>query len=206
FSHIVEYGLQGSVENEYQDHEVVGQRLSKLILSEVLDKGLYNSGIRKDFPIFTQCAFHVCMEILAAQKPECRFFELKASFLAGDIDADRLDYVRRDIESTGMTATTYDLGRILDSIKLVYVEGEGMMKKARAVFTTKTLSSLETFFTARFHLYRWAIFHHDVSRRNLCMQRFVLLLLTSDAISSEISEIADRLRSFASKENLWKYK
>ncbi|WP_415404139.1 HD domain-containing protein [Tateyamaria sp. SN3-11] len=205
FSHIVEYGLQASMANTYKDHEKVGEELSEKIFSELLEKPLYATGIRKEYPAFTAACFQICKSILESHSEGTRFYELKKSFLAGDMDADRLDYVRRDIDSTGMTATTYDLGRILDSIMLVCVPGD-LNQKAMAVLTTRSLSSLETFFTARFHLYRWAIFHHDVSRRNLCMQRFVYLLLTSKDLSPEINEAADRLRKFASTDDLSTYK
>jgi HD superfamily phosphohydrolase len=106
---------------------------------------------------------------------------------SGEVDADRLDYVRRDIFSTGVAATTYDLGRILDACHL-RKNGD----QIELGLDAGCLSALEVFFGARFHLYRWVIYHHDVVRRNLAVQRFILTLLGSSGNDSTKNVLACR--------------
>lgn len=198
FSHIVEYGLQSAIGSMYSSHELVGLELADIILAEVLDTStMYATSIVKDYPEFCDAVVHVTKRLLGASSDH-PLYAFKASLLSGDFDADRLDYVRRDIQSTGMTATTYDLGRILDGIYIsTRIKDAGDVGRARIAASPRILSAIETFFVARFHLYRWAIFHHDVTRRNLCMQRFVHLVLTADDLSPEIRKHRDGFRSIA---------
>ncbi|MEQ8964872.1 MAG: HD domain-containing protein [Azospirillaceae bacterium] len=201
FSHIVEYGFQSAIGDEY-DHEKVGKDLSKIIFDDVINPQsmLEDGAMLRRHRKFANCCCKLAQALLesdsGADKDIKPLIGIKRSILAGDVDADRLDYVRRDIESTALTATSYDLGRILDSLHLRDSEQPGAVE---AGLSPGALSAVETFFVARFHLYRWAIFHHDVARRNLCMHRFVHSFLLCRNLPDNLAGLRDDFRSLATE-------
>jgi hypothetical protein len=130
----------------------------------------------------------------------------RRSLFAGDVDPDRLDYVARDLNAAGIAVHTYDLGRLFDACQVHKNPRSGHFEVR---LTSGCLSSIEAFFLARFHLYRWVIYHHDVVRRNLSLQRIFDHLFNRDrrrGFSSKIIELADdiAIRSSA-PESLDKY-
>lgn len=208
FSHIVEYGLQSALPKTYSNHEKVGVELARIIFDDIQNpNSIYASEMTRDFPVFCQAACGLALSLLQAESGD-PLYALKTSVLAGDFDADRLDYVRRDIQSTGITTTTYDLGRILDGLHIREVDDQTTPNLVRGAIgvSPRVLSAVETFFTARFHLYRWAIFHHDVTRRNLCMQRFVQLFLTATDLPEALIGLQQRFVELACGEKRIDYK
>lgn len=206
FSHIVEYGLQDALNKvdddspehlvslEYDDHEKTGLSLSEIIFEEIADnQSIFSNKFSKAMPIFSEACFRVCQDIISNENSV--FSGIYKTVLAGDIDADRLDYVRRDIESIGFATTSYDTGRLLSSLFLK--KSSQNDNKIVMAISPSALSAVETFFSARFHLYRWALFHHDVARRNLCMQRFVYTLARSTSLPPIIQSIRDEFLEIA---------
>lgn len=191
FSHIIEYALQESLPGKYSNHEKVGQKLATVIFQELGDPA---SSVASDFVqgniLFSRACF--CLTEALMKDSEPNFHGLYKTLFSGEIDADRLDYVRRDIESTGLTTTSYDTGRILDGLFFRKSREDGAIE---VCLSPNSLSAVETFFAARFHLYRWAIYHHDVVRRNLSIQRALNILLTSNApdLPAEVINFRDKL-------------
>ncbi len=196
FSHIVEYGFQSALGEDYH-HEKVGYDLSRLVFADINEpSSKYHRGVVQKFPKFCNCACHLALRI--SSEPTSRLRQIKKSILAGDMDADRLDYVRRDIESTALTATSYDLGRILDSVHFRFSRADDHGDDCvESGLSPGALSAIETFFVARSHLYRWAIYHHDVARRNLCMHRFVHSFITTKELPANLVAIRDDFVSIA---------
>jgi len=195
FSHIVEYGFQSSLSDGYH-HEKVGYDLAEIVFDDILNPNsrYYRKSVA-DYANFYKCACHLAMNILT--KKSSQLSGLKSTILAGDMDADRLDYVRRDIESTALTATSYDLGRILDSLHFRPSTKTVDKNQTEVGISPGALSAIETFFTARFHLYRWAIFHHDVARRNLCMHRFVHNFLKIEGLPKDLAKAQSEFQAIA---------
>jgi HD superfamily phosphohydrolase len=84
-----------------------------------------------------------------------RLGELPAYFapiVAGQLDADRCDYLLRDSHATGTNYGNYDLAWMLGQLR---PDPEGK----RFYLTRKGLSAAETYLFARFHMYRTVYFH-----------------------------------------------
>jgi HD superfamily phosphohydrolase len=80
---------------------------------------------------------------------------LFCDILAGQLDADRLDYLLRDNLMTGSRYGDYDLGWLLHS--LTVDEGSG-----RLAVTLKGISAVEAYLQSRYHMYRNVYFHKVV--------------------------------------------
>lgn len=163
FSHTVESALRQALPDKYAGHEQIGLRIVDYIIRQ------FNSGhLLKEFA----AAVFVIAKLLVNKTPT---LEGIAKIISGDIDADRLDYVRRDMSTAGLSPTAYDLGRLLDA-SILRRSPAGTIELA---LTTGALSMVESFFYARFHLYHYMLWHHNVIRTNLALSRALYVLLTA---------------------------
>jgi len=78
-----------------------------------------------------------------------------ADILSSQLDADRLDYLLRDNLMTGAQYGSYDLRWLIQSLTVD-------ASSNRLAVTTKGISAVEAYLTARFHMYRNVYFHKVV--------------------------------------------
>ncbi len=74
--------------------------------------------------------------------------------IAGQLDADRMDYLLRDAYFTGTQYGHFDLGKILHSMRLV---------DKRLVLKSSAVLAVEDYIMARYHMF-WQVYFHPVSR------------------------------------------
>jgi HD superfamily phosphohydrolase len=78
-----------------------------------------------------------------------------ADLLSSQLDADRLDYLLRDNLMTGAQYGSYDLNWLIYSLTIDETHN-------RLAVTSKGISAVEAYLTARFHMYRNVYFHKVV--------------------------------------------
>lgn len=150
-------------------HESLGARIMDRILRKSIPEG--------DGLTFSQVCLHLARGIV---RERIDGFEdpdgvLKAmhGIVSGEVDADRADYVQRDGYASAFEFGTYDLQRIILSLRLVRLDGDFAVRPS-----TAALSAVESFFVERFRIYRWLVFHHSVMRGQLAAQRALYLLFS----------------------------
>lgn len=205
FSHIVEYALlEGLTQRQiarqsdgnntdestpptYEGHEFA----SKVIADEILSgESFEGHRYARRSPNFVAACAAFTKSMFAE---DSKLSGLKKTLLSGDVDADRLDYVLRDGRSAGLNLH-YDLERLEDAAFL-RSDDHGRFGVS---YYLGALPTIENFFAARYDLYRWMIYHHDTTRRNLVVQRFIIRLLESRKIDSRLQDLADLLCTLAS--------
>ncbi len=82
--------------------------------------------------------------------------------VAGDIDADRMDYLMRDSHASGLEHGEIDYDTI---IRLAEIDSR------RLVFSEKAVQALESLFTARFHMINTLYNHHAAMIAEKMLQR-----------------------------------
>lgn len=80
--------------------------------------------------------------------------ELLNQLVSGQLDADRMDYLLRDAYFTGTSYGTFDMERILRTLR---VHGNHLAVKASGIH------SVEDYIMARYHMY-WQVYLHPVAR------------------------------------------
>ncbi|OYT25772.1 MAG: phosphohydrolase [Thermoprotei archaeon ex4572_64] len=102
-----------------------------------------------------------------------RRVELISNVLSGELDADRIDYILRDLYFTGASVstnlTTSDIERILDNLRVINHD---------IVFDEKARACLEGFVIARYNLYKWVYLHHKVTLLTTLTRELVRTLIT----------------------------
>ncbi|NLC54885.1 MAG: HD domain-containing protein [Erysipelothrix sp.] len=80
--------------------------------------------------------------------------KLLSQIVSSQLDADRMDYLLRDAYFTGTSYGSFDLNRILRTMKVV---------KDKIVVKESGVHAVEDYIMARYHMY-WNVYFHPVSR------------------------------------------
>lgn len=104
-------------------------------------------------------------------------FRCLHALVAGELDADRLDYCVRDPHSSALELGAIDVSLIVRSMTLVDAPNRHGMRRFRIMPNAKALPALEAFFHQRYLIYQYLIYHHNVVRLDAVAQEIVFRLL-----------------------------
>lgn len=102
-----------------------------------------------------------------------------------DFDADRLDYVSRDLMQAGVKSSGLRLGRLLETMTVVDCSTDPSPFEPRLLCSVKALRSLEEFYQDRLELYRTVLYHHHVVKTDLLLTLCVKCLLEETVVAPE---------------------
>ncbi len=88
-------------------------------------------------------------------------------------DADRLDYLQRDAQATGIVYGNIDAERLVHGITVGIVDGQPVLS-----LDIKSLQTLEDIFDARYKMYRSVYFHHKVIALTKAVSAFIRSVAT----------------------------
>jgi len=92
-------------------------------------------------------------------------------FIASTVDADRIDYINRDLLASGYISTSSDLLRI--TREAILVEDQGEFKLS---FMATSLYDIEHLLESRFNLYKKVFFTHNISRLDTLLEKIITFL------------------------------
>lgn len=106
-----------------------------------------------------------------------------AGLISGTLDLDKIDYLSRDARMCGVPYGTVDVDRLLSSLTLCQVDGEG----AGLVMGIheKGLSALESLLFARYQMYRNVYWHHAVRAATCMFKRVVRAAVAAGVLTTE---------------------
>ena len=103
--------------------------------------------------ILNECAKGLAKDVADVIRHKSRN-RLLCQMISSQLDADRMDYLIRDAYFTGTTYGTFDLERILRTLR---VEKDRLVVKESGVY------AVENYIMARYHMY-WQVYYHPVAR------------------------------------------
>jgi HD superfamily phosphohydrolase len=92
-------------------------------------------------------------------------------FISSTVDADRIDYINRDLLASGYISTSSDFLRI--TREAILVEDR---KTFQLSFLTSALYDIEHLLESRFNLYKKVFFTHHISRLDTLLERVITFL------------------------------
>lgn len=92
-------------------------------------------------------------------------------FIASTVDADRIDYINRDLLASGYISTSSDLLRI--TREAILIEDRKTFKLS---FQTAALYDIEHLLESRFNLYKKVFFTHNISRLDTLLEKVITFL------------------------------
>ncbi|WP_246032207.1 hypothetical protein [Sulfurimonas crateris] len=98
-------------------------------------------------------------------------FGVLHSFIDATIDADRLDYINRDMLASGYIGGAVDLLRIAKQSVLSHKNQE-----FRVSFFDSAILDIEHVLEMRFNLYKKVIFNHEIAKKDAMLENLILYL------------------------------
>ncbi len=175
-------------------HESIGYAyLNMLFNYEVLEKSNSSKGLVKLYYILVKDIF---------DEVERYGFDYKTlhSYISSTVDADRIDYINRDLLASGYISTSSDFLRI--TREAILVEDK---KAFKLCFLTSGLYDIEHLLESRFNLYKKVFFTHHISRLDTLLEKVITFLakefLTIAPKEKKVYETVAMMWKFATEKN-----
>ncbi|MDH3732132.1 MAG: HD domain-containing protein [Gemmatimonadota bacterium] len=102
--------------------------------------------------------------------------------VAGSLDLDKIDYLRRDSFFCGVPYGAVDVDRMVDSLTLAR---EGEDRPYEIAVTEKGLSALETLLFSKYQMFRNVYWHHAVRAATVVFRRLIETALRNGLLATE---------------------
>ncbi len=151
-------------------HEAMGDTLTELLFNQVVKdaRGIDPSMDRS----YMALEYYVVGEMVKKIFNEEGIFQCLHRIVDSTVDADRLDFVKRDSLSSGFGGGAVPYSQIIDSMKLIR-RSSGDFAFA---FSLKSSTSIATFLRQRYQNYDTIVFHHHVAKTEELLRRVVITL------------------------------
>jgi len=161
-------------------HELIGLKLLEIVLPS--QENQYHTLCRRIAEYILNKGNQIHKEVIDPLR----------TLIEGELDADRLDYVLRDPNSSGLELGAYDLERLQEDFTLINQSGQYLfLPKVQA------LSAIESFFHQRYLVYKYLIYHHSKVRFDVLASEITVILLNiyhGKTDNKEICAIKDELK------------
>ncbi len=122
-------------------------------------------------------------------------YKILHDYISSTVDADRIDYINRDLLASGYISTSSDFLRV--TRETILVEEGGVFKLC---FLTSGLYDIEHLLESRFNLYKKVFFTHQISRLDTLLEKVITFL------SKEFLTIAPKDKKvYATVAMMWKF-
>ena len=148
-------------------HEAIGENFIDILFNEELIK---SSESKADID-YLKLIHKLCMFILKEKVYNKFDFKVLHSIISGTVDADRLDYINRDMVASGYIGGANDNLRITKHTVLVKTK-----KSFEISFFDMGLIDIEHLLEMRFNLYKKVIYNHGIAKTDALLENVVLYL------------------------------
>ncbi len=160
-------------------HEAIGENLLKLLFDYELEELLVKSYEKEYLKLIKRLS----ILILEEQVFEGFDFKVLHNFIDSTVDADRLDYINRDMLASGYITGPNDHIRITKQAVLVEKD-----EKFYLSFFDMSLIDLEHMLEMRFNLYKKVIFNHGIAKTDTLLENVVQYLSDKYFETGDINE------------------
>ena len=177
-------------------HEAIGENLLKLLFDYELEELLVKSHEKEYLKLIKRLS----ILILEEQVFEGFDFKVLHNFIDSTVDADRLDYINRDMLASGYITGPNDHIRITKQAVLVAKNNKFYLS-----FFDMSLIDIEHMLEMRFNLYKKVIFNHGIAKTDTLLESVVQYLadkyFESGDINEKISNNISMLWNFKNTQN-----
>lgn len=170
-------------DDKFQLHEIMGKKMTEKLFSQLIfseDGYLYNKDFEEKYFVILVAGL---TKLIYSDREDLRFLY---SIISGIIDGDRLDYVSRDIQNSGIDNGKIEYDRLIASAKFIEDNRDGKVHILMS-FDSKTINTIEDFFLKRWYLYKNVIYHHRVAKTDTLLEKSVYSIIR-DYLSNDDEE------------------
>ncbi len=148
-------------------HEAIGEKLVKLLFEHEMQQFATNTKDKN----YIQLIYLIVKNILNEKNDSIFDYGVLHKFIDGTVDADRLDYINRDMLASGYIGGSIDFIRIAK--RAILVERK---KQFKISFFDSELIDIEHMIEMRFNLYKKIIYNHKISVIDSLLENVILYL------------------------------
>jgi HD superfamily phosphohydrolase len=178
-------------------HEVISIKLFPVIENECIkmvkdilavpkNDEIITDKDKSDYLVFCLYSFEIARRILTKDKDSV-IHNVLGKIISGTLDADRLDYVSRDLLCSGVSNNIINYERMF-----TFISFEGNQDEKNCFYLTiptKTIGDVEDFLRKRWRIFRDINFHHSVHKSEMLMRS---ILINSAEISHKSIDKNDK--------------
>ena len=163
------YVLEGMVGESHQLHEEMGLKIAEILLMDAIENILADDTVADS--IYENQVYRILVKETAIRilKEQNLFFKDLHGVIDGTLDGDRLDYVSRDPENSGLRLGHTEYDRLIYKLKLCK-EGEHFLFCP----DVSAVKIVDDFLMRRWNLYKNIIFHHRVVKTDYLLQSVIV--------------------------------
>ncbi|PUE63713.1 hypothetical protein B0174_09840 [Arcobacter caeni] len=160
-------------------HEAIGENLLKLLFDYELEELIVKSYEKEYLKLIKRLS----ILILEEQVFEGFDFKVLHNFIDSTVDADRLDYINRDMLASGYITGPNDHIRITKQAVLVEKDAKFYLS-----FFDMSLIDIEHMLEMRFNLYKKVLFNHGIAKTDNLLENVVQYLSDKYFENGDINE------------------
>ena len=147
--------------------KLVKQELNNLVKQKIINKKEENN-----YLVFCFYSFGIARKILDNTDNNSVIYKVLNKIISGTLDADRLDYVSRDLLCSGVSTDIINYGRIFTFLS--FEENKNNSNPFPITIPAKTLGDVEEFLRKRWKIYRDINYHHSVHKSEMLMRSILI--------------------------------
>ncbi len=179
--------IQRQIQNNFGKERVHHELMSVLIVNQILSD-LYYQNPNIHLKVSAQDIASIIIPDIEAQKEfkDSGALFLCRELLSGEVDIDRMDYLRRDAKECGVAYGHFDVDRILDSLAIYSDKDDSSIHLA---LQYSGLAALEDYLRSRQSMYVQLYFHKTSTACEAMMQKLASQIGVH-SLPAEIKEYA----------------
>lgn len=200
-----------AIKNEYSKnddlHEMIGVQVVKNIFNYVIPKELAFTNEREVISekeiIYTLFYLSIVEFVFAILRNKNIFWAELHSVVDGIIDTDRLDFVVRDSQNSGMLWGGISYKRLINTARLGIVE-DSLGERVAVCFSDKNIALMDEVLINRYKVFTTINYHHRSTKIACLYQEAVKILMKDYLNATENEKKINNSAYFSDISGLWK--
>lgn len=183
-----EMGIKTIVAKKEHLHEMIGiqiiKRIVEIVFPDLIERSIIEG--KDDIDIINVAYYITIIEfVFAIVRNKSSFWIGLHSIIDGTIDTDRLDFVPRDSQNSGMIWGKVPYKRLINTVKFGIVSDSELDKSIYVCFSDKNIQQMDDLLNNRYKIFTMINYHHRSTKIASLYQRAVKLLAVEYLDSTE---------------------
>lgn len=169
-------------------HEMIGVQIIKQVIDYVfpkfMDKNIKNA--HSDEGLINMLYYFTIIEfVFSIVRNKNKFWIGLHNIIDGTIDADRLDFVPRDSQNSGMVWGKIPYRRLINTVRFGIVSEDNLDSSVYICFSDKNIQQMDDLLNSRFKIFSMINYHHRSTKIAALYKQVVKMLADEYLCSSE---------------------
>ena len=186
-------------------HEMIGLQIIKQVIDYVFPKFMDKTikSARSDEDLINMLYYFTIIEfVFSIVRNKNAFWIGLHNIIDGTIDTDRLDFVPRDSQNSGMVWGKVPYKRLINTVRFGIVSEGGLEPSIYVCFSDKNIQQMDDLLNSRFKIFSMINYHHRSTKIAALYKKAVKILADEYLNSSEPD--TEEIAYFSNISGLWR--